>query len=112
MLWDLQEEEEKEKTDASTEPPAKQGKLGKLGKLKPKKAKIETEPSPMGRRIQPRIDSAMKVKAEKDAARKIKAKVSIWYGGPQPRVASVWSGSEKVCTSTLAEVSVNDVNRN
>lgn len=31
----------------------------------------------MGRRVQPRIDSALKIKFEKDAARKIKAKVGF-----------------------------------
>nr|KAG5713710.1 hypothetical protein BaRGS_024337 [Batillaria attramentaria] len=71
----LDEVEQQEKEEQSSEAPMKPGKLGKLGKLKPKKTMVETLPSPMGRRIQPRIDSAMKVKAEKDAARKMKAKV-------------------------------------
>lgn len=39
-------------------------KLGKIGKVKPKKAVMDTLPSPMGRRIVPKISSAVKNKAE------------------------------------------------
>lgn len=74
FLQTLDEVEQQEKEDQSMESVNKPGKLGKLAKMKPKKPVIETEPSPMGRRVQPRIDSAMKVKAEKDAAKKLKAK--------------------------------------
>ncbi|XP_025107253.1 DNA topoisomerase 2-alpha-like isoform X3 [Pomacea canaliculata] len=70
----LDEVEQQEREEAAGEA-VKPGKLGKVGKLKPKKALVDTQPSPIGRRIVPRIDSAMKVKAEKDAARKFKARV-------------------------------------
>lgn len=51
-------------------------KLGKIGKVKPKKAVMDTLPSPMGRRIVPKISSAVKNKAE--GARKLfKDKVSF-----------------------------------
>ena len=42
---------------------------GLKGGLKPKKfALTETKPSPMGRRVEPRIDSAMKAKVQAAAA--------------------------------------------
>ncbi|KAL3855352.1 hypothetical protein ACJMK2_014568 [Sinanodonta woodiana] len=45
------------------------------GKGKPRKIAIEeTKPSPMGRRVVPRVDSAFKIKAEKEAIRKQKLK--------------------------------------
>ncbi|KAK7113702.1 DNA topoisomerase 2-alpha-like isoform X1 [Littorina saxatilis] len=67
----LDEIEEKERADDKGEPVAlKVGKLGKVGKVKSKKAAIDTMPSPMGRRVAPRIDSAMKMKAEKALAAK------------------------------------------
>ena len=70
----VQEVEEQEKAEQSAEGvSAKLGKLGKGGKGKSKKALIETQPSPIGRRVQPRIDSAMKMKAEKADAKKTKA---------------------------------------
>ncbi|XP_041374338.1 DNA topoisomerase 2-alpha-like isoform X2 [Gigantopelta aegis] len=43
---------------------------GKSGK--PRKIVNEVMPSPLGIRVEPRIDSGMKIKAEKDAARKLK----------------------------------------
>ena len=78
----VQEVEEQEHSEKAGEPvAAKAGKLGKVGKVKSKKAMVDTQPSPMGRRIQPRIDSAMKIKAEKaEAAKKTKlAKVPSLY---------------------------------
>ena len=45
------------------------------GKARPKKVIEESRPSPLGRRIVPRVDSAIKVKAEKEAIRKQKLKV-------------------------------------
>lgn len=44
------------------------------GKARPKKVIEESRPSPLGRRIVPRVDSAIKVKAEKEAIRKQKLK--------------------------------------
>ena len=76
----LQEVEQQERDDAAGDAlTVKLGKLGKVGKVKSKKATLDTQPSPMGRRIQPRIDSAMKLKAEKAAALKTKAKVRKYF---------------------------------
>lgn len=67
----VQEVEEQERAEKSGQQIAvKMGKLGKVGKVKSKKAMVDTQPSPMGRRIQPHIDSAMKMKAEKAVAAK------------------------------------------
>ena len=83
MLYMLvQEVEELERAEKTGDQVAvKAGKLGKVGKVKSKKAMVDTQPSPMGRRIQPRIDSAMKMKAEKaEAAKKTKlAKVESLF---------------------------------
>ncbi|XP_059141501.1 DNA topoisomerase 2-alpha-like isoform X2 [Physella acuta] len=69
FLVTLQEVEESEKDSGSVD--AKPAKLGKLGKLKPKKAILDTMPSPAGRRIVPKISSAHKSKGDKDAAKKL-----------------------------------------
>ena len=74
MLY-TQEVEQQERAEAVGESTAsKMLKMGKVGKVKSKKAFEDTRPSPMGRRVQPRIDSAMKLRAEKaEAAKKTKA---------------------------------------
>ncbi|XP_076440250.1 DNA topoisomerase 2-alpha-like isoform X2 [Babylonia areolata] len=71
----LDELEEQERIEGQGEAlTLKMGKLGKVGKVKSKKAVVDTMPSPMGRRIEPRIDHATKIKAEKaEAAKKTKA---------------------------------------
>ncbi|KAL8576595.1 DNA topoisomerase 2-alpha [Nucella lapillus] len=71
----LDEVEEQEKSDRTGEAlTLKMGKLGKVGKVKSKKAVVDTLPSPMGRRVEPYIDHATKLKAEKaEAAKKIRA---------------------------------------
>ena len=43
----------------------KMAKFGKCSKNKPKKALIDTMPSPTARRVLPHIDTAMKLKVEK-----------------------------------------------
>lgn len=48
------------------------------GKLIPRKPIEETRPSPMGRRVEPRVDTAMKNKAKQEAARKVKDKVCVY----------------------------------
>ena len=48
------------------------------GKARPKKVVQDAMPSPLGRRIVPRVDSAMKVKAEKEAIKKQKLKVWVY----------------------------------
>lgn len=49
----------------------------KAARKQPKKLMIETKPSPMGRRIQPVIDAALRAKVEAAAAKKRKDQVSI-----------------------------------
>ena len=56
----------------------KQSKL--KGKARPKKVIEESKPSPLGRRIVPRVDSAIKIKAEKEAIKKQRRKVGIING--------------------------------
>lgn len=49
------------------------------GKPRPKKMPmIETRPSPMGRRVEPVIDAALRAKVEAAAAKKLKAKVVLY----------------------------------
>lgn len=62
----FQNVETQEREDAIEQPKAG----GKMkGKSKQRKLPmLETKPSPMGRRVDPRIDSAMKEKAQKTAA--------------------------------------------
>lgn len=64
----MQEVERMEKENEAAEKPVK---LGKLGKHKAKKPAIDALPSPMGRRVVPKISSAVKAKGEKDAAKKL-----------------------------------------
>ncbi|KAL8625295.1 hypothetical protein ACOMHN_030053 [Nucella lapillus] len=70
LIIALDEVEQKEREDMKMA--GKPAKQGKVGKLKSKKAIEQIQPSPVGRRIQPRIDSATKMRAEKADARKTK----------------------------------------
>ncbi|KAL5005907.1 hypothetical protein ScPMuIL_017065 [Solemya velum] len=65
FLTELDRVEQLEKEDAIVAKPIKTAK----GRMKPAKVQLETKPSPMGRRVEPRIDSAMKLKAMKVAAK-------------------------------------------
>lgn len=48
------------------------------GKAKPRKVmELQTKPSPMGRRVVPRVDSAIRNKAQAAAAKKIRDKVNV-----------------------------------
>ena len=75
----IQEIEEQERLEAAGEPTnMKLGKLGKVGKgMKNRKAMVDTQPSPMGQRVVPRVDSAMKVKVEKAVAAKNKKEMKV-----------------------------------
>ncbi|XP_067685534.1 DNA topoisomerase 2-alpha-like isoform X1 [Haliotis asinina] len=74
FLQNLDSVEEQERQDEevskNVKPKAKLGKPGKVRKMPIQ----ETLPSPMGRRVVPRVDSAMKIKATKDAAKKSRMK--------------------------------------
>ncbi|KAJ8320492.1 hypothetical protein KUTeg_002079 [Tegillarca granosa] len=71
----LQKLDEVEQTERDDELLAINKPVKQKGKLKPRKPIEETKPSPMGRRVEPRVDTAMKNKAKQDAAKKIKDKI-------------------------------------
>ena len=72
----IQKVEQQEREDEVTGA-LKPSKVGKGGKARPKKIVEVCKPSPLGRRIVPRVDSAIKVKAEKEAMKKQRQKVGI-----------------------------------
>lgn len=47
------------------------------GRKQPKKLMLETKPSPMGRRVMPVVDAALRAKVEAAAAKKRKDQVSV-----------------------------------
>uniref|UniRef100_A0A0B7A7H4 DNA topoisomerase 2 n=1 Tax=Arion vulgaris TaxID=1028688 RepID=A0A0B7A7H4_9EUPU len=65
----LEEVERKEIETETTEKPVKLGKTGKQQKLK--KPVMDTLPSPMGRRVVPKISLTVKTKLEKDASKRL-----------------------------------------
>ncbi|XP_071112129.1 DNA topoisomerase 2-alpha-like isoform X2 [Haliotis cracherodii] len=74
FLHALDAVEEQERNDEEISRNVKP-KSAKPGKQKARKMPIqETMPSPMGRRVVPRVDSAMKIKATKEAAKKSRMK--------------------------------------
>ncbi|BFZ22006.1 hypothetical protein BsWGS_25045 [Bradybaena similaris] len=69
LLVVLEEVERLEKESETAEKPVKLGKTGKPQKVK--KPLVDSLPSPMGRRVVPKVSSAVKARGEKDAARKM-----------------------------------------
>ena len=83
MIYYLQETERIEKEEGRTDiKPMKMAKPGaKGGRGGPKKAVVDTLPSPAGVRVVPKISVAVKIKGERDAAKKLfkgKVKYSVW----------------------------------
>jgi hypothetical protein len=58
---------------------SKQAGGDKAARKQPKKLMHETKPSPMGRRVQPIVDAALRAKVEAAAAKKRKDQVCIVF---------------------------------
>jgi len=80
-VFDVQKVEQREREDeaAGTQKKHAGGSGDGKGKQRPKKMPMaETRPSPMGRRVTPVIDAALRAKVEAAAAKKQKAKVTLY----------------------------------
>ena len=90
FLFKKQKVEQKEKEDEQGS--LKTEKMAKTKGGRVKKLLQEALPSPAGRRVEPRVDSATKVKAEKEAIKRLKAKVRFAFN-PLPHKPIVGSSN-------------------